>query len=255
MIPPVMQSFHTIFTVLVVGRISFQQLVTEDEVNFQQPSQSLDPWIHTALSANTSHQLEGTEGIEQQQELEAHSSIVQSPTMLDVFVSSLTPPPTPPHMPLLTPPHMSPFTTSRPISSAISLPSPPRSCEEISPGSQPTHLPTPQSTLLTLAELPMVRTPENTVLDLASQFPGADLLIPQTIYRPSTQSDIRRYVHEVTLDDPIMFYMQDPEGCGINCRDAVNSKFSRLVGRDELMFQNRGPSVSVRINVRNAVVL
>ena len=72
-------------------------------------------------------------------------------------------------------------------------------------------------------------------------------MLPQRTYRPHTQSDRRRYVEEVILEQPIMFYMQNPQGCGISCRDALNSKFMRLVGRDDQMFNNRGPSVSIRL--------
>ncbi|KAI0923976.1 hypothetical protein AcV5_009360 [Taiwanofungus camphoratus] len=72
-------------------------------------------------------------------------------------------------------------------------------------------------------------------------------LVPQKTYRPHTQSDRRRYVEEVQLEAPIMFYVQNPSGCGISLRDALNSKFMRLQGRDDLMFSNRGPSVSIRL--------
>ena len=89
------------------------------------------------------------------------------------------------------------------------------------------------------------------VLDLAARYPDADLLIQQKVYRPNTQSDRRRYVEEVELEAPIMFFLQHPDGCGINCREAMSSKFSRLVDRDDAMFINRGPSVSIRINVRD----
>lgn len=97
--------------------------------------------------------------------------------------------------------------------------------------------------------------PVPNVLDLASRFQDADLLIPQKIYRPNTQSDRRRYVEEVALEQPIMFYLQHPEGCGISCKEAMNSRFSRLVDRDDAMFINRGPSVSIRINVRDLAAL
>jgi hypothetical protein len=100
----------------------------------------------------------------------------------------------------------------------------------------------------------MPRMPGPNVIQLAGRYPGAELLVPQKIYRPNTQSDVRRYVQEVELEEPIMFFMQHPDGCGINCRDAINSKFSRLVDRDDLMFHGRGPSVSIRINVRNTIV-
>lgn len=98
--------------------------------------------------------------------------------------------------------------------------------------------------------VPVQRTAVQQVLDIANTWPDAQYLVPQRIYRPNTQSDRRRYVEEVDLEAPIMFYMVHPEGLGINCKDAMNSRFSRLHGRDDQMFQNRGPSVSIRINVR-----
>jgi len=88
-----------------------------------------------------------------------------------------------------------------------------------------------------------------TVVQLAAAWssPNDWPLLPQKSYRPHTQSDRRRYVEEVELEAPIMFHVQNPQGCGISLRDALNSKFMRLIGRDDLMFVNRGPSVSIRL--------
>jgi len=88
-----------------------------------------------------------------------------------------------------------------------------------------------------------------TVAEIATAYatPYDGVLVPQKTYRPHTQSDRRRYVEEVDLEQPIMFYVQNPVGCGIPLRDALNSKFMRLAGRDDLMFVNRGPSVSIRL--------
>lgn len=94
-----------------------------------------------------------------------------------------------------------------------------------------------------------VPSPLKTVLEFAAGFPNYDWIIPQRTYKPNTQSDRRRYVEEVDLEPPIMFFMQHPDGCGIPCRDALTSKFSSLAGRDDAMFKQRGPSVSIRINV------
>lgn len=96
---------------------------------------------------------------------------------------------------------------------------------------------------------PAYRGPVESVLDIASRFPDAAFLVPQKVYRPSTQSDRPRSVDKFEPEPPIMFLTQHPDGCGINCRDAMNSRSSRLHGRDDSMFQNRGPSVSIRINV------
>lgn len=88
-----------------------------------------------------------------------------------------------------------------------------------------------------------------TVYEIASTFPDAHLLIPQSHYLPHTQSDRRHYVDEVELKEPIMFYMHNPDGLGIPCRDALNVKFARLAGRDDTIFVNCGLSVSIRLMV------
>ncbi|KAI0825850.1 hypothetical protein BC629DRAFT_1269922, partial [Irpex lacteus] len=72
-------------------------------------------------------------------------------------------------------------------------------------------------------------------------------IIPQKLYRPNTQSDRRRYVEEVELEQPIMFYSANGETCGIRCTDALSSRFAGLHGRDDPMFEQRGPSVSIRL--------
>jgi len=73
-------------------------------------------------------------------------------------------------------------------------------------------------------------------------------LVPQKRYKPHTSSDRRRYVDEVNLEPSIHFFMQKPDEEGIPLRDAMHGRFARLVSRDEPMFQERGPSISVRIN-------
>lgn len=74
-------------------------------------------------------------------------------------------------------------------------------------------------------------------------------MVPQKRYKPHTSSDRRRYVDEVDLEPAIFFYMQKPDESGIPLRDALHGRFARLAGRDEPMFKERGPSISVRINV------
>lgn len=69
------------------------------------------------------------------------------------------------------------------------------------------------------------------------------------MYKPHTQSDRRRYVEEVELEPPIMFFLQGPGECGIPLRDALTGKYIRLSGRDDAMFRERGPSVSIRLKV------
>jgi len=72
-------------------------------------------------------------------------------------------------------------------------------------------------------------------------------MVPQKRYKPHTSSDRRRYVDEVNLEQSIHFYMHKPDEEGIPLRDAMHGRFARLMGRDEPMFQERGPSISVRI--------
>jgi len=73
-------------------------------------------------------------------------------------------------------------------------------------------------------------------------------MVPQKRYKPHTSSDRRRYVDEVNLEESIHFYMQKPDEEGISLKDAMHGRFVRLISRDEPMFQERGPSISVRIN-------
>ena len=89
-----------------------------------------------------------------------------------------------------------------------------------------------------------------TVWDLARAYPtSGGVPVPQKVYKPHTQEDRRRYVEEVELGPPIMFYLQGPAECGIPLRDALIGKYIRLVGPDDEMFRERGPSVSLRLKV------
>jgi len=46
-----------------------------------------------------------------------------------------------------------------------------------------------------------------------------------------------------------MFYLQGPGECGIPLRDAITGKHFRLVERDDPMFRECDPSVSIRLKV------
>lgn len=86
----------------------------------------------------------------------------------------------------------------------------------------------------------------------ALQLPMASLagpFIPQKIYVPHTNSDRRRYVEEIELQPPIYFWMQNPEECGIPLTDALHCRARRMRLRDDPVFEGRGPSISVRIQV------
>lgn len=69
------------------------------------------------------------------------------------------------------------------------------------------------------------------------------------MYKPHTNSDRRRYVEEVDLEAPIYFWAEGPQECGISLSDALHSRVRRLLYRDEPVFQGRGPSVSIRLEV------
>lgn len=80
-------------------------------------------------------------------------------------------------------------------------------------------------------------------------YPFPSEIIPQPDYKPHTQSDRRRYVEQVDLEEPIFFWIHSPRGLGIPLKDAFSSRFVKLEGRDDPMFEGRGPSVSIRLNV------
>ncbi|KAF7430533.1 hypothetical protein PC9H_006241 [Pleurotus ostreatus] len=71
-------------------------------------------------------------------------------------------------------------------------------------------------------------------------------MVPQQMYRPHTNSDRRRYVEDVKLEGPMYFYMEHGV-CGISLSDALHSRVRKLRGRDETVFEGRGPSVSIRL--------
>lgn len=77
--------------------------------------------------------------------------------------------------------------------------------------------------------------------------------VQQPMYKPHTNSDRRRYVEEVDLEAPIYFVMEQPQEYGILLSDALHSRVKRLQNRDETVFEGRGPSVSIRLEVRAPV--
>ena len=69
------------------------------------------------------------------------------------------------------------------------------------------------------------------------------------MYKPHTTSDRRRYVDEVELDVPLYFWTEGGS-CGIPLSDALHSRVRRLLDRDDPVFEGRGPSVSIRLEVQ-----
>ena len=78
---------------------------------------------------------------------------------------------------------------------------------------------------------------------------GAGPFIPQQMYKPHTTSDRKRYVEEVLLEHPLYFYLDSPTRCGILLKDALHSRTKKLTNRDQVVFEGRGPSVSIRLEV------
>jgi len=74
-------------------------------------------------------------------------------------------------------------------------------------------------------------------------------MIPQKRYKPQISADRRRHVDGTNLGPPIHFVMQHPDQEGIPLRDAMHGRFARLVARNDPMFQECGPSISIRLNV------
>lgn len=78
---------------------------------------------------------------------------------------------------------------------------------------------------------------------------GAGPFIPQQMYKPHTTSDRKRYVEEVLLEGPLYFVCEHPQQYGISLKDALHSRTKKLRDRDQVVFEGRGPSVSIRLEV------
>jgi hypothetical protein len=69
------------------------------------------------------------------------------------------------------------------------------------------------------------------------------------MYKPHTTSDRKRYVEDVRLEAPIYFFVEHSGQCGISLHDALHSRVKNLVNREQVVFEGRGPSVSIRLEV------
>jgi len=76
---------------------------------------------------------------------------------------------------------------------------------------------------------------------------GAGPFIPQPMYKPHTTSDRKRYVEEVELEAPIYFIVEHSDQYGISLHDALHSRVKNLLNRERVVFEGRGPSVSIRL--------
>ncbi|OJA19772.1 hypothetical protein AZE42_03987 [Rhizopogon vesiculosus] len=76
---------------------------------------------------------------------------------------------------------------------------------------------------------------------------GTNIFIPQIIYQPYTEADRVRYIEKANLKEPILFVTSHPDQWGVSLDDALKAKLRDLHGRDDHMFENCGPSVSIRL--------
>lgn len=82
---------------------------------------------------------------------------------------------------------------------------------------------------------------------------GSDEFVPQTLYRPLTKADKERYLELVHLSPPVIFLTKEPLEWGIPLEDVRNGRMQHLADKDDPVLQNCGPSVSIRINVSEAL--
>lgn len=76
---------------------------------------------------------------------------------------------------------------------------------------------------------------------------GTAVYIPQTIYQPYTEADRVLYIEKADLKEPIIFKTAHPDQWGVSLDDALRAKLKDLLDKDDNMFENCGPSVSIRL--------
>ncbi|EPQ56456.1 hypothetical protein GLOTRDRAFT_138182 [Gloeophyllum trabeum ATCC 11539] len=81
--------------------------------------------------------------------------------------------------------------------------------------------------------------------DAHSLEPGS---VPQKMYKPQAANDRKRYIEEIGFVPPIEFRQHGANHDGISVHEALNGHLGNLVDRDEEVFTNCGPSVSIRLN-------
>jgi nitrogen fixation protein len=85
------------------------------------------------------------------------------------------------------------------------------------------------------------------IRDQAITVTGTTVYIPQSIYQPYTEADRVRYIEKADLKEPIIFKTTHPDQWGIPLDDALRAKMKNLLDKDDSMFENCGPSVSIRL--------
>ncbi|KAG2122111.1 hypothetical protein DEU56DRAFT_917912 [Suillus clintonianus] len=76
---------------------------------------------------------------------------------------------------------------------------------------------------------------------------GTAVYIPQTVYQPYTEADRVRYIEKADLKETIIFKTAHPDQWGIALQDALRAKVQNLLDKDDNMFEDCGPSVSIRL--------
>ncbi|KAG2366918.1 hypothetical protein BDR07DRAFT_1479693 [Suillus spraguei] len=85
------------------------------------------------------------------------------------------------------------------------------------------------------------------IRDQATIATGTTTYIPQSIYQPYTEADRIRYIEKADLKEPIIFKTAHPDQWGVALEDAMRAKMKNLIDKDDNMFENCGPSVSIRL--------
>ena len=90
---------------------------------------------------------------------------------------------------------------------------------------------------------------QRTVVHIASNFHAKGCIVPQKLYCPPVNQT--RRMGRNGLNTPIMFFLANPDYCGISCDDALHLRVRRLVDRDEWAFQNDtgNKTISLRLMV------
>lgn len=127
-------------------------------------------------------------------------------------------------MPEALPPHVATHALQR-----VRRPSGARSAPLASPSLRRARTLPPIQRPTTAPTLPGGSSSTSSVRSIASEFPRANFVVPQVIYRPPVPPHLTQSADA----EPIVFYVRGVAGCGINCADALDRKFDDLVGSED----------------------
>ncbi|KAG1741094.1 hypothetical protein EDB19DRAFT_734776 [Suillus lakei] len=71
--------------------------------------------------------------------------------------------------------------------------------------------------------------------------------VPQRLYQPRGETEREKYVLTANLSSPILFHAEKPSELGISLEEILEKNSRRLSDRDDLVFEDGGRSISVRI--------